>query len=109
MNEQQKCEQIRVRETSRPEGVKLITEFVDRQTLSHTLMVTNDQYSNVGYDLTGAFTLYLIDYNRLSKNQKQLQLVIKDVKWVSPTKIRFVTDNPTNLNAETMTEKRLLN
>ncbi len=100
MNEQQKCEQIRVRETSRPEGVRLITEFVDRQTLSHTLLVANDQYSNVGYDLTGACTLYLTDYSQLSKDKKivQIKLVIKDVKWVSPTKIRFVTDNPTNLN-----------
>lgn len=37
-------------------------------------MVTNDQYSNFGYDLTGACTLYLTDYNQLSKDKKIVQI-----------------------------------
>ncbi len=73
-------------------------------------MVVNDQYSNVGYDLTGACSLYLTDYNQLSNDRKiaQIQLVIQDVKWISPTKIRFVTNNPADLNAEAIGAKRLL-
>lgn len=91
-------------------GVKLITEFVDKDTLTHTLLVQNDQYSNVGYNLTGACSLYLTDYNQLSASKKinQVQLVIKDVMWISPTKIKFFTDNPTNLKANKMSVFRRL-
>lgn len=91
-------------------GVKLITEFVDKDTLTHTLLVQNDQYSNVGYNLTGACSLYLTDYNQLSASKKinQVQLVIKDVMWISPTKIKFFTDNPTNLKVNKMSVFRRL-
>jgi hypothetical protein len=91
-------------------GVKLITKFMDKDTLTHTLLVQNDQYSNVGYNLTGACSLYLTDYNQLTASKKinQVQLVVKDVMWISPTKIKFFTDNPTNMKANEMSVFRRL-
>jgi hypothetical protein len=67
-------------------------------------MVQNDKYSSVGYNLKDTCTLYLTDYNQLTATKKinQVQLVIKDVKWLSPTQIKFYTDNPTSLNADKM-------
>jgi len=101
---------VTVSATEKTEGVKLITEYIDKQTLSHTLMVQNDQYSNPGYDLTGSCNLYLTDYNQLTATKKisQVQLLVKEVKWLSPTKIMFVTDNPTNLNGNQMSLARRL-
>ncbi len=92
------------------EGVKLITEFVDEDTLAHTLLVQNDQFSNIGYDLTGACTLFLTDYNQISAMKKitQVELQVKDVLWISPTKIKFLTNNPTSLQASKMSTFRRL-
>ena len=104
------CEQVTVAATEKINGVKLITEFIDKETLVHTLLVQNDQYSNVGSDLTGACTMYLTDYNQLTATKKiaQVQLKIKDVMWVSPTKIKFFTDNPTQLKTNEMSTFRRL-
>ncbi len=67
------------------EGVKLITEYIDKGTLGHTLLVKNDNYHNVGYDLTGQCNLYLTDYNQLTATKKivQIQLNIQNIKWLS--------------------------
>jgi hypothetical protein len=83
--------------TDKVEGMKLITEYIDKDTLGHTLLVQNGQYSNIGYDLSGMCNLYLTDYNQLAKTKKisQIQLTIKNIKWLSPNKLQFFTNNPT--------------
>ncbi len=110
MTEKFACEQVTVAAKDKINGVKLITEFVDKETLSHTLLVQNEQYSNVGYNLSGACSLYLTDYNQLTASKKinQVELKIKDLMWISPTKIKFFTNNPTDLKANKMSVFRRL-
>lgn len=38
----------------------------------------------------------------------QIKLIIKDVQWISQTKIRFMTDNPTSPSADQMSQQKHL-
>lgn len=68
------------------------------------MFVKNDQYQNIGYNLTGQCELFLTDYNQLTATKKivQVQLKIKDIKWIGPNQIKFYTDNPTSLTKDSM-------
>lgn len=68
------------------------------------MFVKNDQYQNIGYNLTGQCELFLTDYNQLTATKKivQVQLKIKDIKWISPNQIKFLTDNPASIAKDSM-------